>query len=300
LAVSTSFNLTWYYQGVEQLVIASLVDIILKALSIIFIVFWIKGPEDVNFLLLIYSLSAIVVTLILAFLINKNTKIKLPSFQGSLNGLKNGWNMFLYKLSVSFYTTGNALILSLFVSSEVVALYSGAEKISKSVLGLLSPISQVLFPRLNILVKTSYKDAENLFKKSLLYMGLIGFSMSIGIFLSADLLVNIILGKEFIKASYILQVLSILPMLITISNVLGIQWMIPNGMEKAFNKIIIISGILNLSLAAILTPYFQGIGMAWSVVIAELLVTLMMGFYLRNKKTNNNQHKVTKSRLHEV
>ena len=298
--VSASFNFTWYFQGIEQLVIATFVDITLRVISVIFIIFYIKDPKDVNLLLFIYSLSSILVTIILIFIINKNTTIKLPSFRGSINGLKNGWDMFLYKLSVSFYTTGNTLILSFFVAPEIVALYSGAEKISKSIIGLLTPITQVLFPRLNILIKTSYKDAESLFKKSILFMGLIGLLMSISIFLSSDLLVSIILGKEFMSASSILQVLAILPILITISNVLGIQWMIPNGMEKAFNKIIIISGILNLSLAVILTPYFQAIGMAWSVVIAELLVTLMMGFYLWNNQDNLHQDKVTKGTLHEV
>jgi len=281
-AGSSSFNLIWYFQGIEKLVIASLTDILIKSASILFIFLWVTGPKDISLLLIINGVSALIVTIVLFYFIQKDTKIVYPSFRSSLFAIRKGWDMFIYKVSVSFYTTGNALILSFLVSPEIVAIYSGAEKISKAVLGLLTPITQVLYPRFSELTKNSYNDAQILFKQSLVVMSAIGFAMSVGIYLSSDLLVKIILGVEFQEASSILKILASLPILITISNVLGIQWMVPNGMEKAFNKIIIISGLLNLSLAVILAPYFQAAGMAWSVVISELVVTSTMALYLWN------------------
>ena len=283
-SISSSFNLLWYFQGIEKLVIASLVDIIIRSLGIVFVFTLVKDSNDAPLVLSIYGISSFIITIILYFIINKDTKIQLPSFSGSLSILKTGWNMFVYKFSVSFYTTGNALLLALFVTPEVVALYTGAEKISKALLGLLAPITQVLYPRISFLTQSSYADAEILFKKSLVIISAISILMSIGIYLSANLLISVLLGTEFIEAVDILEVLALLPILIAISNVLGVQWMLPNGMEKAFNRIIIASGVINLLLVFTLAPYFQAKGMAWAVVISELIVTLSMTIYLWNRK----------------
>lgn len=283
-AVSSSFNLLWYFQGIERLVVASLIDTAIRVLGILSIFIWVNEPEDKNRVLFIYGFSSVLLTIILYFIINKDTKILFPSFKGAISSLKLGWNMFIYKISVSFYTTGNTLILSLFASIEVVAIYSAAEKICKAVLGLLSPITQVLFPRVSNLAKTDFSKALGLFKKSLILMVLIGLMMSIGVYIFSDILISIILGEEFISAIDILQVLAALPILIAVSNVLGIQWMLPNGMDKAFNKIIIVSGVFNLLLAFMLAPNFQALGMAWAVVIAESGVTFAMIFYLLNQK----------------
>ncbi len=285
-AVSSSFNLIWYFQGVEQLVTASLVDIVVKLVGLLSIFVWVKNPEDASLFLVINGFFSLVTTFILFILIHKNTKLLLPSLSRSIFELKNGWQMFVYKVSVSFYTTGNALILSFFVLPEVVAIYTAAEKISKAVIGLLSPITQVLFPKLSSLTKTAFDEARILFKKSLIVMSLIGFIMSTAVYFYSDILVQMILGNNFQEASQILRILALLPVLITTSNVLGIQWMIPNGMEKAFNKIIILSGLINLFLAVVLTPYFKAFGMAWSVVIAELFVTISMSAYLWNFDKN--------------
>jgi len=79
----------------------------------------------------------------------------------------------------------------------------------------------------------------------------------------------------------VLRVLALLLPLIAASNVLGIQWMLPLGLDHVFNRIILAAGVLNLSLAYWLAPRFAEMGMAWAVVIAEAFVTFIMYAYLR-------------------
>jgi len=109
-------------------------------------------------------------------------------------------------------------------------------------------------------------------------MGGGGVLMGGVIFLGAPLLVHLVLGRNFEAAVPVLRILALLAPLISLSNVFGIQWMLPLGMDRAFNTIILLAGVINVILAVILAPVYSDIGMAWAVVSAEAFVT--GGIYL--------------------
>jgi O-antigen/teichoic acid export membrane protein len=50
--------------------------------------------------------------------------------------------------------------------------------------------------------------------------------------------------------------------------------MLPLKMDREFNIITIIGGVFNLSAALILIPRYAHFGMAWSVVMTQVLVTV--------------------------
>jgi len=60
--------------------------------------------------------------------------------------------------------------------------------------------------------------------------------------------------------------------------------MVPLRLDRQFNWIIAGAGLLNLLLALILVPISGQMGMAVSVVIAELVVTAAMILVLRTRR----------------
>jgi PST family polysaccharide transporter len=85
-----------------------------------------------------------------------------------------------------------------------------------------------------------------------------------------------------------------------VSTVLGMQWMLPLGMDAVYNKIIISAGVLNLLLASLLAGRWQQMGMAWSVVVSEYLVTVAVCVVLvRRKISPFSQAKDLRFRLQE-
>lgn len=115
-------------------------------------------------------------------------------------------------------------------------------------------------------------------------MGLGGVVMGALVFFLSPFLVRMVLGGEFAAAVPILRILALLPPLIALSNVFGIQWMLPLGMDRAFNTIIVLAGLINLGLAVVFAPLFGGVGMAWAVVSAEIFVTGGIYILLRLRK----------------
>jgi PST family polysaccharide transporter len=167
-----------------------------------------------------------------------------------------------------------------------VGYFAGAEKISRASWSILTPVGRALFPRLSELVKRDINKARRLARISTAVLG--GASVAIGIFiiLAAPQIVGLLLGNDFKAAIPILQILAIVPLLTAIHNVLGVQWMLPLGMDWTFNSIVIAGGLVNLATAFLLVPFFSYYGMAYSFVIAKSLIAISTFVVLWRKKNN--------------
>jgi PST family polysaccharide transporter len=182
---------------------------------------------------------------------------------------------------VSLYTVGNVFILGLLAPPHVVGYYAGGEKIARALQGLLGPASQTLYPRLSYLVHRSREQATRLIRTGLGFMCALGLAVSAVAFFGAPFWVHLVLGSAFGPAIPVLRVLALVIPLVALSNVFGIQWMLPLGLDCSFNRIIIGAGFLNIALATALAPRFGALGMALAVLGTEACVTGAMYGYLR-------------------
>ena len=73
-------------------------------------------------------------------------KFKLPTIEVIKHQLKEGWHILISTAAISLYTISNVFILGLFTNNTIVGYYSAAEKIIKAVHGLLTPVSQTVYP----------------------------------------------------------------------------------------------------------------------------------------------------------
>jgi PST family polysaccharide transporter len=71
-------------------------------------------------------------------------------------------------------------------------------------------------------------------------------------------------------------VASLIVPFVAVSNILGLQWMLPFGMDRAFNRIVVTAGVLNIVLAVFLSRRFGPNGTAWSVVVSQGFVATSM------------------------
>ena len=121
-------------------------------------------------------------------------------------------------------------------------------------------------------------------KRTLALMGIAAGFIGVLLFAFAPWIVRIILGRSYDPVVPVLEVLAFLPLLISLSCVFGLLWMLPLGMDRSFNTIILTAGLLNLGLAVLLAPVFAGQGMAWAVVTAELYLVIATYYWLSRKK----------------
>ena len=290
-AYAMAFNLMWYFQGLERMRLVATLDVGAKALALIGIVLWVRTPQDGWKVLALMGAASLISGLTALFFAYSEVPARLPNWRFSREALRLGWTMFLFRSAVSLYTVGNTFILGLFVQPQIVGYYAGAEKISKAFLGLLGPITQAIYPRMSQVARRSQEEAAKLARAGIIAMGFGGVFIGVVVFASAPLLVRVLLGEGFQAAVPVLRILALLLPMIAISNVLGIQWMLPLGLDRPFNAIILSAGLINMILALILAPRYAHIGMAWSVVLSEAFATSCMYAFLHRREIDPFQYK---------
>lgn len=225
------------------------------------------------------------VTIAAAFIYTE-VPIKLPTWSLTLTSLRMGWSMFLLRNSINLYDVGNAFILGLFAPPEAVGFFAGAEKIAGALVGLLGPIDQSLYPRLSRLVQHDRSAANQLAKLSIFVMSSTGTVLSLAAFVGAPWIVPLILGKSFAASAPVLRIMAPMPLLEGISTTLGVLWMLPLGLDRQFNKVILGAAALHIGLCIVLAPRFAQLGMATAGVLSELFVTLALYFILHRQGLN--------------
>ena len=275
----------WFFQGIEKMRYITILDLISKLIFTVLVFIFVRKTADYIYVPLLNSIGSCVSAFLSLWIVFKNFNVsfKIPKLTVIKHQLKEGWYIFISTVAISLYTISNTFILGLFTNNTIVGYYSAAEKLIKAAQGLLTPISQTIYPHISKLVKESKKEALRFVRQITFLIGGISFIISITIFIFADLIVKIFLGNQYIESVFVLRILSFLPFIVALSNIFGIQTMLTFNYKKAFSKILIIASFINILLAFILVPFYQHIGISLAVLISEIFVTVSMFLYLHKK-----------------
>lgn len=279
IALSQGMTPTWYFQGVERLPVFTATELAGRLLMTAGIFATVRAPSDSWQVLAWQACFSAVACAINLRRMYKDVAFVAPSAHGAWDALRMSWGLFLFRATVSLYTTANVIILNIFVSSAQIALYGGAERLSKALLGILGAVPQAVFPRISHLVKADRDAAKRLARISATVTVGTSILLCVGLIVAAPLVIRLVLGAGYEGSVPLLRLLALLVPIITISGALGIQWMLPLGMDRPFMRIVAIAGILNVALGSFLSSQFGALGMSCAVVASELFVTAAM-FYV--------------------
>lgn len=280
--VSQGLTATWFWQGLERMHLVGALELVGRAAATVGVFALVRGQDDAAFVLWLQAAGGLLAAVVgYGLAVARFAPLRTPRWRDVTGGLRLGWSMFAFRSAVSLYTAGNTFILGLFVPASQVGYYAGAERITRTLQGLLGPISQTLYPRVSHLIHQSQREAAHLVLSAMrlvLAGSLVIYAVTLA---GAPTWVNLFLGREFMPAISVLRVLAAVVPLVALSHVLGIQWMLPRGLDRDFNRIIASAGALNVVLAVALAPRYGPLGMAAAVVTSEVFVAAAMYVYLR-------------------
>jgi O-antigen/teichoic acid export membrane protein len=76
----------------------------------------------------------------------------------------------------------------------------------------------------------------------------------------------------------LIKAFSILPLIISISNVAGMLILLPLGMENLVSRILLLVAILNLFVFIPFVYYLNALGAVWASLIVEFTVALVLSY----------------------
>lgn len=274
---------TWLFQGMEKMVFISAIKLAMSLFVTAGVFVVVRSPEDYLLYAWLISIGSMVVGCTGAVIgfYAFNLHLYSPSWQGLSEELADGWEIFILTSSVSLYTAGNAFILGLLTDPAIVGYYSSGEKIVQTLKRFLTgPISQAVYPRFSKMAHKSKDVALKWGRRMLVLMGGSGLIMSLMLFAFAPWFVKFVLGPDYTPSISVIRVLAALPFLVGISNVLGVQIMLPFGRKREFMLMTLGAGTVDIVFALILVPILPQVGMAIAVLLSEAFMTFAVAVYL--------------------
>ncbi|EJL6368350.1 oligosaccharide flippase family protein [Vibrio cholerae] len=278
VVISQGFQLTWFFQGIEKMrnVTASLVTA--KLLYMFLVLAFVKDQNDAVVVLYCLAFSNIVsifIGFILLYL--EEIKISIPRARNVKSAVKNSISFFLSRAAVGVYTSASTFIVGAFCNVHQAAIYSSAEKLYQAGQGLVSPVSQALFPYL-----ATTRDGKSLYRfVSILLIPMVLGCLICGLY--AEEIVTLIYGAEFLGAGQVLLIFMATSVITFISINFGYPAYSVINKLSFVNYTVMVAGVFQLLSLSYL--YFahsiSPITIAWSVFLVEVAVMIMrVGFFI--------------------
>lgn len=279
-ALIQGFGLLWFYQGIERLSMPALVDVVTRFFYAGLIILFINSPEDVGLVLILQGITTALSVFVNAFRMrNLIDKLKF-SLSGSINSLKDGRSMFYFRAVNLLYTSSNAVILRFFTSNISVGHFSAAERLTGAGSSAINPLTQLIYPRLSYLIHHDLTEAKVYFKRSLSIILIASTFIVLTLFFLAPLIVNVVFGVDFGDSIHLLRIMAFSIFFVSLTNLFGLHWMIPNKLETQFNKIILGSVAFGVPSMLISASRWKSIGMAYSITAIEASIALLTIIYV--------------------
>lgn len=266
------FFIGWFFQGLQKSTSIMFFRVLGRALFVLSLMLLINEGNSIFQYFIFEMIGGLIGVAVLHLYVKKTEKINMFRLNFSLEQswleLKSGFDIFISKVCVSGYGTVNVLLLGVFVSKEVFAIYSIVEKVFNSIKMISSQFGNALIPYF-----ANFSHDKGCYNKaSLLKIIFINqaflFASSLGLFFLGESLIVWISGdvyelqKELLIFFSISLFLSIGPVFTAI--------LIGQGREKVVKYITLKVMLLNLILLVPFTYFYGAIGMAILILIASI------------------------------
>lgn len=278
----------WFFQGMEKMKYITFLNILAKSLFTIAIFIFVNQQSDYWKVPLLSSIGFILAGVLSLWIIYQdwNIRFKFVGFENILRELKEGWYIFISMIAINLYTTSNTFILGLFTNNTIVGYYSAAEKIVKAIQGILTPVSQAVYPHISKLASESKDKAIRFISKIVKIIGVGTFIASFLLFAFAEPVINIILGSQYQQSVIVLRILAFLPFIIGVATIYATLFLLGFGFIKEWARLIISCSILDIIFVLIFVGLFdlKHIGVSISWLLTEINVLFLSYIKFKRKE----------------
>lgn len=278
-----AIGVEWLYKGLEQYSYITVRSILFKILALIALFLLVHQESDY----IIYggiSVLAASASNVLNF-INARKYIFAKSYRPLRfkSHLKAVVVFFAMSCATTIYTHLDTVMIGLMNTDADVGYYNSAIKIKQFLVSIITSLGAVLLPRSSYFVETNQFDKfKEVSAKALRFIIIIGIPMSVFFIFFADQSVYFLSGYEYKNAILPMRILMPTVLFIGLSNLLGIQMLVPIGKEKHILYSEILGAIVDFIINYALIPKYASVGAAIGTLIAEFVVLLYQYIILRN------------------
>lgn len=279
------FDVTWFFQGIEEFKKTVLRNIIVKTTIVGLIFILVKEQSDLPIYVCLHSVSLLLGNLSLYFYlptyINKvSVKLLHPFLY-----LHRVIALFIPQIAVQIYATLDKAMLG-YIGGEQnvqqVGYYEQAQKIVRLLLAIITALGTVMLPRMaNAYSKNEHGVIKKSLNTSFQFIFFLGCPLMVGISTIAGKLVPWFYGSGYEPVAGIIIATSPIIIITGLNNLMGMQFLVPTQRQKQYTIAVSIASVTNVILNIILIPHYDAFGAVAASVLAETAAIIIEMLYIR-------------------
>lgn len=281
--VANLFDIAWLFYGLEEFDKAVVRNLVIKLIGLILIFVTVKTQNDLWKYFLILAASEFIGNILLWVYVPKYIcKIKIHDIQLKKH-IRSIIILFVPQVAIQIYTVlDKTMIGGITGDMAVVGFYEQAQKIMRAALLVVTSLGTVVSSRVsNIYVSKNKEGIKSYLEKSFTFVWALSLPMILGIIAVSPQFVPIFYGAGYEQVIPLLSLMSVLICVIGLSNVTGMQYLIPTKKQKAYTISVFFGCIVNMLMNFVLIKLYGAVGAVISSIIAEIVVLAVQLFYVR-------------------
>ena len=285
-----AIGMEWLYKALEQYTYITVRSIIFKLIAVVAMFVLVHEQKDYVIYGGISILAASASNVFNFFHAHKYVSIKPVGSYNFRQHLKPIVIFFAMSCAATIYTNLDTVMLGFMTSDAEVGYYNAAVKIKSILVSVVTSLGVVLLPRASYYVECKLMDKFcRITHVALNFVILISVPLTVYFILFAKEGIFFLSGAEY-KASIVpMQIIMPTLLFIGLTNIMGIQTLIPLGKEKVVLYSEIAGAVADLLLNVALIPSMASAGAAIGTVVAEGVVFAVQFWALRKEVLSSYQ-----------
>ena len=284
MLLSTFFDISYLFQGLEKFKIVSLITIAYKIIGATFYFLFVKSPNDLYIYVIITCAESLLTAITMWFFaLTRLSKPRLKDIH-VFKTLKENLAYFLPTIAMSIYTLLDKTMLGYLSSSEEIGYYEEAYKIIVFAAVVINSIGPVILSRVSSLIEEG--NEEEVRHKSIQMAEasqLLIWPAIFGLYAVGDYFIPAFFGDEYLPAIQVLYWLTPLIFVIPLSNQIGNAYYLPRGKVNETTRFLLIGAFVNFGSNFLAIHYLGAEGAAITSLIAETIISTLYVVFSRKK-----------------
>ncbi len=285
-----AIGMEWLYKALEQYTYITVRSIIFKLIAVVAMFVLVHEQKDYVIYGGISILAASASNVFNFFNAHKYVSIKPVGSYNFRQHLKPIVIFFAMSCAATIYTNLDTVMLGFMTSDAEVGYYNAAVKIKSILVSVVTSLGVVLLPRASYYVECKLMDKFcRITHVALNFVILISVPLTVYFILFAKEGIFFLSGAEYEASIVPMQIIMPTLLFIGLTNIMGIQTLIPLGKEKVVLYSEIAGAVADLLLNVALIPSMASAGAAIGTVVAEGVVFAVQFWALRKEVLSSYQ-----------
>ena len=280
--ISTYFDFTWFFYGINKIKVLAIRNFFIRLLGILLIYFFVNTPNDISKYLWILGISNL--------LANISVILVIKEYIG-LDRIRFGFGFEKDDLLSSLYIILPMFIMAIYSNIDRIIIFSysknfgsvGLYDVGMKFISICAVLIVSLRPIMISKISNNFGNVnkiEELVFKSISLVLYISIPICFLLFIEIETFIRLFLGEKFIESAFIVRILTIQILFTGIGDIFVNQILISIGQEKKVFIIISVLCLLMIGLFVILIPIFGIHGAALTSVLAHFLILVLEFYYV--------------------